>query len=357
MSDAVCHPWNRPLWERMTADMERLSHGYLLAGPEGLGKRDFALALAKYLLCNQPTDDRQACGACNSCRLFEAANHPDLHIVQPDRYVLGQDSLMARVASRYLTEKARERKTPSSVISVDQVRALIQAVQTRAHQGQRKLVILAPAEAMNTNAANSLLKSLEEPTQDTVFLLVSPQPARLPATILSRCLRVDFPVPDPHAALQWLAAQAPGMEHLGLMLELSGGSPLKVLEQGDSDFLGTRQELIQLIEALGRPGGGDPVSAAARWIQLGSQAALSWLQGWVVDLIRVANVANPPRLFNPDQTERLHTTAKRLNLKKLYGFLEVISQARGQLDTPLDETLLLEDVLIQWIELNQGANP
>ncbi|HSW52736.1 MAG TPA: hypothetical protein VLG93_05865, partial [Sulfuricaulis sp.] len=130
------YPWHGALWSALARQFEQLPHALLLQGRPGLGKHDFAVQLAQALLCEQARDG-MACGQCHCCRLFAAGTHPDL-------------------AGVGLVEDAKS-------IAVDQIRALGDFLSLRPHTAARKVVIISPAEAMNINAANSLLKLLEEP--------------------------------------------------------------------------------------------------------------------------------------------------------------------------------------------------
>ncbi len=347
------YPWQAEQWQRLTRDMTRLPHALLLAGIAGLGKNRFALALAQRLLCSDAKGETAACGDCAGCKLFAAGTHPDLHVLQPECDVVDVEGTLPQYALRYLGERPKGRKTKSVIISIDQVRALINNLQTRAHQGARKVAIVIPAEAMNVNAANSLLKLLEEPPGDTVLLLASSHPDRLLATVNSRCRRLDFSVPERTAALAWLAAvlpETPATEHTRL-LDLCGGAPLAA-EQGAARGMLAEQEHFRADLAALAQGQGDPVASAARWAKVGAIQALDWLQRWLVDLARVGTAGTPPALFNPDATPELHNMVKRIELNDIYRFFEAVSEARRQAGGVLDETLLLEDLLISWTTLS-----
>jgi DNA polymerase-3 subunit delta' len=344
------HPWNDPLWQRLCAGAERLPHGLLFAGPEGLGKNALAMGFAQWLLCAAPGETRP-CGTCQNCTLFVAGTHPDLHVMQPERLMLENDDAMAVYARRYPVEGSKDRKKKSQEIRIDQIRALLTSLQTHAHISRRKLALFSPAHAMNVNAANSLLKLLEEPPADTVLILVSSEPSRLPATVRSRCSRLDFAIPPREAALEWFTTAVPGADH-ELLLDLAGGAPLKAAQWAAGDFLAQRSGLLGDTWALAA-GRGDPVSCANRWQKSGVEMALVWLQGWIADLIRLASGGQPGVLFNPDALKELHAAAKRLHLKDLYAFSEKISEARRVLGGGLDEGLVIEDILTAWFVMNR----
>jgi DNA polymerase-3 subunit delta' len=314
-------PWHQQPWATLLRTPTRLAHALLLTGQPGLGKQQFAERLARALLCAKPAGTAEACGACRQCHLLAAGTHPDLARVEP------------------LEE--------GKAITVDQVRALAEFVTTRPHSAARKVTIICPAESMNINAANSLLKLLEEPPLGNVFILVSDRPAMLPATVRSRCQRVDFRVPARDAALSWLTAQGVAAEQAPILLNLTGGAPLQAL--AESDFLREREGLLEDIEGLSVREA-DPVMVAARWHKLGATRCLGWLAGAVTDLIKLAMVGGlGAHLINADLASRLQALGQGLNLKQLYAFADALAEARGLLASPVDNLLLLEDILIRWI--------
>jgi len=202
-AEAGCLPWQGDHWAMLDGLRlaGRLPHALLLAGPGGTGKGRFADAFAGLLLCAAPGAIR--CGKCRDCRLVSAGTHPDLAWLRPEE--------------------------SGKAIRVDQVRALREFCTTRPHQGGWRVMVIEPAEALNANAANALLKTLEEPGAETLLLLVAHEPARLPATIRSRCRLLRFPVPDAAVGLTWLRGQLPAEVDAEALLEIAGWRPLHAL--------------------------------------------------------------------------------------------------------------------------------
>lgn len=217
-NQALVLPWQMPHWQRFIDLLEagRLPHAILFAGSPGTGKLQFAHALASYVLCSDPADG-SACRQCRSCQLIQSGTHPDLQWLQPEE-----------VGKR---------------IKVDQVRLLVDFLSHTSQQGGKKIAIISPAESMNTNAANALLKSLEEPADDTFLLLVADSPARLLPTIRSRCQHTSLPRPDVQQSLAWLTQFVTDADQAERLLEESSGQPLTAIKLLESDGLERNQRL------------------------------------------------------------------------------------------------------------------
>lgn len=318
-------PWQARQWQRLAA-MEaagRLAHALLLRGPAGTGKRRFAEALAARLLCDASDATARPCGRCRSCHLAAAGTHPDLHRVLPE-------------------EDRRQ-------IGIDQVRDLIAQVGLTPHFGRRKLVVVHPAELMTRAAANTLLKTLEEPPGDGVFLLVAHTSSRLPATIRSRCQIVDFPLPGAEQALPWLGAHLPAGEDPERVLRLVHGAPLLAPALAEKGGLETREAVLEdLLALVARDG--DPVATAARWEKRGPSAVLAWLDSVICDLIRLKNGRTAHRLTHSDRAPALHDLARRLDLGALFHLLDLVADASRTVTggPSLNEHLLLERITIAW---------
>ncbi len=237
--------WIEHHWKRLTAELAQVPHAVLFHGPRGVGKLALASRLAALLLCEKPAANLP-CGGCDGCRWFVAGNHPDFRLVQPES--LDQDSDPEEESEVAMEDERSARKAkPSTEIKVAQVRALADFLYVGSHRGARRVALIHPAEAMNPNAANALLKGLEEPPANAMFLLVSHAPARLLPTVRSRCVRVAVTVPDRRVALDWLKAK--GIADPGQWLAFAGGAPLLAEELAAGE---RSAELVQLLEALGQ---------------------------------------------------------------------------------------------------------
>ncbi len=210
-------------WAQLTGKLDRLPHALLIHGVPGVGKLALAERFAQLLLCEKRGQGTSPCGACEGCRWFLAGNHPDARFLEPE--ALARHTAAAEEGDE---DKPKSTRQPSTEIKIEQVRALAGFVNVGSHRGGRRIAIVHPAEDMNTNAANALLKSLEEPPPGAMFLLVSHRPARLLPTIRSRCVPVPVPLPEPKAAAAWLAAQ--GVSAPERWLAFAGGAPQRALD-------------------------------------------------------------------------------------------------------------------------------
>jgi DNA polymerase-3 subunit delta' len=229
------HPWNQPILDALARRLERLPHALLIHGPRGVGKLGLAERISQLLLCEGQGARKRPCDTCDACRWFLGGNHPDFRRVEPE--VLW----------------AEKPEKPSLVIKVEQVRELADFLYIGSHRGRLRVALVHPAEEMNENAANALLKGLEEPPAGAVFILVSHRPAQLLPTIRSRCVAVPVPLPPRDTALDWLAQE--GVKEPQRWLAYAGGAPLQAKEyaaQGPVSLapVGERDTLEPLADAL-----------------------------------------------------------------------------------------------------------
>lgn len=325
---SALYPWQATQWASLTDRWRsgRLPHALLLRGPGGTGKNDFARRFAHALLCEQPGADGQPCGACRACALAAAGSHPDLLWVSPEE--------------------------DSKFIRVDQIRSLSARLSGKSQRGGYRVALITPAERMNTEAANSLLKTLEEPGPDTVLLLVSAQPARLPATVRSRCQQLAFPLPDEEAAGPWLSERCQGAAAAPL-LALAEGAPLAALTLAQEDAATQREALFEDFQGL-LTRRQDPIAVAAKWQSLDLERGLRWMAGWISDMIRLQAAAAPPRLSSADRTQALAKLAQQLPPRALFAQIDRLGEARRLMHTSVSAQAILEHVLIPLRNARSG---
>jgi DNA polymerase-3 subunit delta' len=210
-----------------------------------------------------------------------------------------------------------------------------------------KVVVIQCAEAMNVNAANSLLKSLEEPPGDTLMLLVSGRPASLLPTIRSRCQSVLFPVPDNELASIWLDAHLLNEADAGLLLSLANGAPLKALGFAEGDVLGCRQALLHGMEEALRPRA-DMLKVAKEWSAQGTDNVIYWLTSYVTDMLRFKASAHPPVLNNPDLSEKLQHLEQQFLAQPLLDFSDLLPKATRSLRGNANAKLVVEELALAW---------
>ncbi|MFT3733475.1 MAG: DNA polymerase III subunit delta' [Rhodocyclaceae bacterium] len=336
-------PWLLPLWRATIAQGARLPHALLFAGAPGSGKRLFAEQLAQALLCQRPDAEGFACGQCGSCNWFGADNHPDML-----RLVPAADEADDEPEGE--ADGGKKEKKKSQQIVIDQVRGMQGLLEISGHQGGRRIVLIDPAEAMNVAAANALLKSLEEPPIDAVFLLVSHAPRRLLPTIRSRCQVRDFPVPDAGVATQWLKER--GASEPDAVLGFASGLPLAALDYVKGPLAEARKRFAS--DMLGLPKS-DPLKLAASWdswlkgkdaekIGLNMSLLVGWLQRWLSDGARLA-VGGQARFFRDFAPQLSAQVAGRLEVwTSCYNELQAYRRVAQH---PLNARLFLEDVLLR----------
>ena len=220
------HPWNEPILESIRGRLATLPHALLLHGPRGVGKLALAERVAQLLLCEHAEPAQRPCGRCDGCRWYLGGNHPDFRRLEPEAIAkLPPPSEEAEEGSE---APARRTKQPSLYILIEQVRELAGFLNVGSHRGALRVALVHPAEDLYPNAANALLKSLEEPPSGAIFILVSHRPARLLPTVRSRCVAIPVPIPPRTAALAWLGSQ--GVADAERWLAFAGGAPLQALD-------------------------------------------------------------------------------------------------------------------------------
>ena len=271
MNSAAFLPWQIGDAERLLSKTEKLPHALLIHGLAGSGKREFALALAASLLC----EDRQsalACGKCQSCQWVASGHHPDLKQVRPEAVAAREGSLVQDDGDGEAPAGSAATKKLSEEFRVDQIRALETWYHRATHRGGWRIVVLYPAEALSVISANALLKALEEPPNNTLFLLTSDAPDRLLPTILSRCQKFALSIPDYQASLNWLAQQ--GVKEASDWLAAAGGAPLAALDMSEAAQSACPVWARQLIEQLSAGKRPDLAGVAD---DLAKTSAASWL--------------------------------------------------------------------------------
>lgn len=341
------HPWTQHLWRALNAERTRLPHALLLQGPAGIGKKAFAEAFGKALLCETPGTGGDACGACKSCHWFEQGSHPDYKLIEPperqEEEEGGKEGAGKETGSKEGSAKETGAKKGGRQIAIGEIRALGEFLALAAHQGGWRVVVVHPAETMNAAAANALLKTLEEPPANVLLILVTHQPRRLLPTIRSRCRKVPLGLPDWDQALAWLRAQGPANPEA--LLREAGGAPLLALDYADPERAARRERFLDVLARADGP----ELSSLAQEFQQRLDEAWGWLMRWTHDLLALKNGA-PARYF-VEHAASLGRLAQAADPTRLLDMEQRLRQSGRWLKHPLNGQLLLESWLSSYAEL------
>jgi len=317
--------WLAPLRERFQAmlDHGRLPHALLLLGRQGSGQLELGVWLAARLLCDRATGP--ACGACHGCRLFHAGTHPDFKYISvaPD----------------------------SSVIRIEQIRELSGILALKSYRGGNKVVLIDPADAMNINSFNALLKTLEEPAGGTFLILTVSRIDRLPRTIISRTMRIRMPLPATADAVTWLERREGGRNWRGL-LELANGAPFLALHYAEAGLEAMDQQMQEALDTMDK-GRLDVVGTAEAWSGDNPEARLLWLESWLAGRLREA--ALPGDLVNNNRLPWLRAQGTHSMIVAGYRLLDALREARLLVGGALNKQLLFEGLLVSLVALQNGG--
>jgi DNA polymerase III subunit delta' len=315
MTAAAPYPWLaetcRQLLGRLASG--RMPHALLLTGPEGIGKRALAEVLGRAAMCAAPGTGGEPCGQCQSCRLHEAHTHPDL-----TRVTIPEDKTQ---------------------ILVDQIRELAETMGLSRSMGAHRVAILWPANAMNPNAANSLLKTLEEPPERSLMILVTAEPSRLPATIRSRCQIVAVPLPPEADSRAWLAEEGVAAGDMDVLMCLARGAPLAARALAEEGAVEQWQALLRDLGALlgGQPG---IVGMAETWKAQDPERVIRWIQIALWESARLRMSESAARKALKD----LQPLAKTLDLVRAFQLQDRLTEWRRLARTTVNTQMLLEEV-------------
>lgn len=323
-------PWLQPALEHFgqSLDQGRLPHATLITGDRGVGKRQLAELVAGLLVCDRRVaGSRARCGECRQCQLIDGNSHPDIRVYQPEN---------------------------SRMIRIDQVRALSQFAVASPQVAGVKVAIIDRTDQLNINAANALLKTLEEPVADVVLLLLQETGRPVLPTVRSRCRLLPLATPPAQDAAVWLAAELKGRntneqepvpeERQSLALVLAGGAPRLALELLDSGFLAQRDEALEAFRQFMK--GQLTVAAAARaFRELGHEATLNLMEGWVNDLARVSAGGSAR---DPGIAEVVGYLATANQPWRAHRLLDAIRDSRRALVNNVNPELETDRLLIQW---------
>jgi|TARA_Y100000310_G_scaffold323106_1_gene383045 DNA polymerase-3 subunit delta' len=324
---AGIYPWQTHQYAQVVAqiEMDRLPHALLLAGQAGLGKRDFAFSVAALLLCRSP-QNAGPCHQCTGCRLLQAGNHPDLVVIEPEK--------------------------PNSPIRIDEIRELIAWAGQTSQQGGYKVVVVYPADRININAGNALLKCLEEPRPNTLLILVCDRVSALLPTVRSRCQKLNFGQPDRELSLSWLSGNLADVADAESLLDFSQDRPLLAAACADGEFLAERDVLAEGLRRISQRQG-VAVEVAAELAPYDAVELLDILLFWLHDLVRLSMTQDEKSIKNKDMGDLFKEISTNIEQRGLFEFIDEVTQERSAVLGPSNpnKQLLLEHVMIRWSEL------
>ncbi|MFN7834290.1 MAG: hypothetical protein ACK5NY_00640 [Burkholderiaceae bacterium] len=320
-------PWQHPTWQRLTAQAEPDGAALLLYGPAGHGKHLLARAYAGWLLCEAQPRPSLACGVCAGCRLFAATQHLDYRELAPEALIETADG-------------GGPRTKPSQEIRIDDIRGLQAFSGTTAHRGGWKVSVIWPAQALNTNAANALLKTLEEPHHRQKYILVTSAVNQLIPTIRSRCRLICVPGASKSQAERWLSEQS--MSDVDMVLALAGGAPLNAVAFADNEDAGLQRGLLDILSA---PETIDVWREAQRFESLGVATIVRLAQRLLYDVLSF-RWQRP--LMHFDWLAPRLGWAKRIDAQDTLRLQQRLISAQRSAGHPLNPRLVVESLLQDW---------
>ncbi len=336
------YPWHIANWRHLERMKSKLPHALLFYGPAGTGVETFAETFAKAMLCENRQPDGHACGACHSCHWFSQYAHPDYRQILPETLEIARGIDQAeKTASDDEPATGKNPKEPSRKIGIDKVRSLADFINISTHRGGLRIVSVYPAEAMTSESSNALLKMLEEPPASTLFILTTSHLDALLPTIVSRCSKLAFPMPEKSVAEIWLKEQ--GIDDAAIWLAGQGGAPLAALAEAQN---GSSEDMTQLLDELAASDDSGLLKTAEKLQKVPMADLVTWHQRWLYDLLAL-RLAGKERYY-PGYRPALETLANRADIPHLLDLLKKVNERKKTADHPLVPRLALEDMLLDY---------
>ncbi|QWE13566.1 DNA polymerase III subunit delta' [Polynucleobacter sp. AP-Titi-500A-B4] len=365
-------PWLQPLWEGL--NFQKFPNAILLHGQSGIGKFAFAVELAKALLC-ESSQGNKPCNQCEACHWFNTGNHPDFIALVPEthRKLLPQADYEADEApkkgraARDDSDGESSEKKEKKNISIEETRSAIESLSIGSHRGGNRVILIYPLEMLRSDSANTLLKSLEEPPANTIFILLADRVDRVLPTIRSRCRLLIAPRPNRTEGLAWLKDQLPKISgykvneaDIETIYDEQGGAPYSVLDsltarhnKDDKDELTIAIAASRLLLQSMAQGVRIPwLEAAEKTHKAQYSFLLATMQRWASDLQLVAQGGTPR--YYPKHIATLKGLAQGARPLKLHQFWKSLVQARRSENHPLASRVQLEALLSQYQQVFEG---
>jgi len=362
-------PWLMPLWKSL--DFAHIPNAILLRGQSGIGKFAFSVEFAKALLCENSHAAMRPCNKCEACHWFDTGNHPDFISLVPEthRKLLlhadydSDEMLKKSKSTREENGEASETKEKKN-ISIEETRNAIENLAIGSHRGGNRVILIYPLEMLRTDSANTLLKSLEEPSANTIFILLADRVDRVLPTIRSRCRLLLAPRPDRTLGLAWLKNQLNSIAGLKMnegdletVYDEQGGAPFSALnsliashQKDDKDELTISiQASRYLLQSMAQGARINWLEAAEKTHKAEFAYLLGSMQRWASDLQSISFGGNPR--YYPKHLAILQGLAKSIHTPKLLYFWKLLTQARRHENHPLANRIQLEALLAQYQQI------
>jgi DNA polymerase-3 subunit delta' len=321
------YPWFEEAWSAIHQN-KKLPHALIFKGKEGIGKRDFAIAFAKSYLCQSSLSNHLPCEDCSSCEWFPDS-HPDFKHIAP---IESDDD-----------ESSKRKTIRKKNIVIDQIRELSEYLELSAHQEKgRRIILIEPADSLNQSASNALLKILEEPPENTLFILVTSQAQRLIATIRSRCQLLDLRGPSLDEARLFLDAQK--IVHEESLLSFTGGSPFNAIKE-----LENQSERNVITRLLSQGQKIDLTKINYTILTQGLDWTVNMIQKWAFDLL--LSFHTQQSYYFKAEEARIYSQAKQLNLEALLLFTNELNELKKIASHPVNQELQLQNILVKYKQI------
>ncbi|MFA5259971.1 MAG: DNA polymerase III subunit [Candidatus Omnitrophota bacterium] len=301
---------NQKVFRRFTKLLarDRLAHAYLFIGPQCSGKVQTALGVAKLLNCERPPqDDAGFCDECPSCRKIDSGNHPDVTVIETDN---------------------------SRVITIDQIRGVITRCQLRPFEGKKKVYVIKEADRLNPEGSNAVLKTLEEPVKDSVFILTTAVPERILSTIKSRCHSIHFfPLGQDALTQELKDFDRRDEESAHFYAFYSEGCAGKARSLHEAGFLLHKNQVVDHI-VFQRDD--EPYLKTLLADQEKTQEALNILLSWFRDVVLMKQGVGSQRVAHRDRLEELTRAKQQYTSEQLFAIIDEIVQTKRMLHENLN---------------------
>ena len=301
--------------------VERINHAYLFIGKEGIGKKTLALQFARALLCNNKKND--SCDKCSSCRRIDHGNHPDLKLIE------------AAEDTKYL--------------KIDQIREMQKEIAYKPYESEYKIYIIDGAERMTPQAANSLLKTLEEPPAYAVIILLAEEISKLLPTVISRCQNLRLSNISREKLRNYLLNEGIEEDKIELLTGLARGSIGRALNlNNDKDFLENRKSIFDFLKKIDNSDRVDIFDEADNFQRLYKDdfPLFNLLSSWYRDII-VYKKGNRDQLYNFDYETEIKLQAEKYNIEELLNIVKLIDRHAAYIEKNVFKDLSLQVLLLK----------